>query len=340
MVELTLLLCVVLASLLLTALFRKLAVGRGLLDRPNKRSSHTYPTPLGGGLGIVVSFVGGFMIFTIRAGWEIDYLVSASVGALFIAAMGLWDDWRPVPALWRLLGQVMAVFWVFIWLGGAPDLYLGGSIMFTGVSAALAGGIAFVWLINLYNFMDGIDGLAGVETISVTVIVGGLLWLDGHTDLASVCWLLAAATGGFLVWNWPPARIFMGDTGSGFLGFMIGFLIVVSIGRHTKWLAVWMILLAVFEIDATVTLLRRIIGKKRWYEAHRSHAYQHAAVIWGHGRVSTWALTLNVIWLFPWAMAAFIWPQYGYRHTIAAFLPLVLGALYLRAGVDGDNNSG
>ena len=164
---------------------------------------------------------------------------------------------------------------------------------------------ALVWLTNLFNFMDGIDGLAGMEAVSVSGLGAFLLLRNRLLSGAQLSLMLCAASLGFLVWNWPPAKIFMGDVGSGFLGFTLGTLALFSSKTDSTLVWPWLILLAAFLVDATVTLLRRISGRARWYEAHRSHAYQHAARASGsHAKVTLAVAAMNIGWLFPLAWAA------------------------------------
>ncbi|MDQ6959827.1 MAG: hypothetical protein Q9M27_02270, partial [Mariprofundaceae bacterium] len=179
---------------------------------------------------------------------------------------------------------------------------------FGNVLAALG----IVWLINLYNFMDGIDGLAGGE--AVTVAVGGaiLLGLGGAMDLALVALLLAAASGGFLIWNWPPARIFMGDVGSGFLGYVFAIIALASEKAGAVPAIVWVVLLAIFIFDATYTLMWRVLNGERWYAAHRSHAYQRLVQGgWSHLRVTNTLLCINILILFAIAWIIVMWPRHA-----------------------------
>jgi Fuc2NAc and GlcNAc transferase len=194
--------------------------------------------------------------------------------------------------------------------------------------------IYLVWLVNLYNFMDGIDGIAGAEAVTVTVAAAGLYGLVGIPAPAGmVPGLLAAAAAGFLVWNFPRARIFMGDAGSGFLGLMLGACSVLAALQAPALFWAWQILLGVFLVDATVTLLRRVLRGERFYEAHRSHAYQHAARrVGSHRPVTRAVVAIDVVWLLP--MAALVAtgrlePLYG---IAIAYAPLIALALYYNAG--------
>jgi Fuc2NAc and GlcNAc transferase len=179
-------------------------------------------------------------------------------------------------------------------------------------------------MINLYNFMDGIDGLAGIETLCVSTLGTLLFAWSGLGGLADVVLVLGGATAGFLIWNWPPAKIFMGDVGSGFLGYVFGVL-ALSSAKERPWLLwPWLILLSVFIVDATVTLMKRVITGARWYEAHRSHAYQHAARRWdSHSKVTVAIAAINVVWLFPLAWGACVCPMAAPIFAVTAIVPLV-----------------
>jgi Fuc2NAc and GlcNAc transferase len=156
--------------------------------------------------------------------------------------------------------------------------------------------VGIVWAVNLYNFMDGIDGLAAGEAVSVGAVAAVFLWLTGAPGLAALSLLLAAAAGGFLVWNWHPARIFMGDVGSGSLGYAFGVMTVASERAGAVPAAVWLLLLGVFFGDATLTVLRRLARGEPIFRAHRSHAYQRAPLAGlSHARVTSTVLLLNAV---------------------------------------------
>jgi Fuc2NAc and GlcNAc transferase len=188
-------------------------------------------------------------------------------------------------------------------------------------------------MINLYNFMDGIDGIAGTEAVCVGGLGGLLLAWSGLAGFSSAAIVLAASSAGFLVWNWPPAKIFLGDVGSGFLGFVFGVLAISSAKERLWLLWPWLILLSIFIVDSMLTLARRLIVGARWYESHRSHAYQHAAR-WhaSHLRVTLAVAAVNIAWLFPLAWGACVWPYLGPLFAAVAVAPLVYTALCYNAG--------
>ncbi len=321
-------------SVALTGVVRAYALRRQLIDRPNERSSHSRPTPRGGGLAIVFAHLAGLAALGAGGVLAPHAVVGLAGAGAAVAAIGFADDHGHVPALWRALGHVAAAAWGLWWLGGLPAIPLGGGVWEPGLAGNALGVVGLAWLLNLYNFMDGIDGLAGSEAVFAALAAAVLAAVAGAEGQAWALGLLAAASAGFLVWNWPPARIFMGDAGSGFLGLMLGLLGVAAAGTGAVPLAVWAILLGVFIADATVTLLRRMVRGERWYAAHRSHAYQHLARRWGsHRRVTLAVAAVNLGWLLPLAVAAWHWPGASLPIAVLAVAPLAVLAFRLGAGV-------
>ncbi|SEL60683.1 MraY family glycosyltransferase [Ectothiorhodospira marina] len=312
------------AAFLFTGVLRGYALKTGMLDVPNARSSHEAPTPRGGGLSVVVVVLLGLPVLFWGAGLEGSALVALGLGGALVAAIGWLDDHIDVAARWRLLVHLLAGAWVVFWAGGAPALPLpGGDWAWGWLGVPIL--VLFVgWVLNLYNFMDGIDGIAGVETVTVAGVAAGLLWWVGAPGWALMAALLAVAGVGFLVWNWPPAKIFMGDAGSGFIGFTLAAMAVLTWAGTDLTIWVWLILLGVFIVDATLTLFRRLLRGERVYEAHRSHAYQQAARACGrHLPVTVAVGVINLVWLAPWAWAAVVWPEWGVVMVGVAWAPLV-----------------
>lgn len=284
-----------LASGVLTGWVRRYAE-RALLDAPNARSSHTNPTPRGGGLAIVIVVLAG--IAALAAAGVLDARLAAGIGGggALVAGIGWLDDHGHVAARWRALAQAAAAAWALAWIGAPAALRTGIGELPLGPLGFVLSLLGIVWLTNLYNFMDGIDGIAGGEGVAAGVVGGILLLLAGAPGLALLALLAGAACAGFLVWNWAPARIFMGDVGSGFLGFVFGAAAVASERAGAVPLLAWVVLLGVFVFDATVTLVRRVTRGERWYDAHRSHAYQRAVQAGhSHARVSGTAAVLNLV---------------------------------------------
>ncbi|HEY5475371.1 MAG TPA: glycosyltransferase family 4 protein [Tepidiformaceae bacterium] len=255
-------------------------------------------------------------------------------GGALVALIGFVDDRGHVAPRWRLAGHFAAALWVLALMGGVPALTAVGFMLGSGWLGLAIAAVYLVWMLNLTNFMDGIDGIAGVEAITVclsAVLLSELAAPGRHLWIAPL--VLASATLGFLVWNWPPAKIFMGDAGSGFLGLMLGVLSLQAGWVANRLFWSWVILLGVFVVDATVTLIRRMAHGERFYEAHRSHAYQHAALRRGaHMPVTLAVGVINLCWLLPVAlMVALGWLD-GLLGVLIAYAPLVVVAVRLKAG--------
>jgi Fuc2NAc and GlcNAc transferase len=330
----SLLLGVLLVSGVGTAIVRHYAIARSVLDIPNHRSSHTAPTPRGGGVAVVAVFLLGISVLC-ASGRMDPRLWCALFGAgSIVAVIGFLDDHRHIAARWRLLAHFAAAGWVLAWLGGVPPISIGAAVQDLGIVGDLLAAVALVWLLNLYNFMDGIDGIAGIE--AVTACAGAIVIYSASHGTANVghpAALLAASTLGFLFWNFPPAKIFMGDAGSGFLGITLGVLALDAAIRRPEWLWSWIILLGAFTVDATVTLLFRLNRGEKLYEAHRSHAYQHAAQRYAsHRKVTLAVAAINLLWLLPIALLAGSGRLDGLLATVIAYVPLVWVALVFRAG--------
>ncbi|WP_225879087.1 MraY family glycosyltransferase [Zeimonas arvi] len=321
-------------SALMTGLVRRYALARSILDVPNARSSHTAPTPRGGGVAIVLATLAALPVLAAAGSLPWDALWALAGAGGFVALVGFLDDHGHIAARWRLLAHFAAAAWALAWLGGAPPLHLFGSEIDLGWLGAALAAVYLVWLLNLYNFMDGIDGIASVEAIAVGV-GGALLYaLTGQPGLAMAPLALAAAAGGFLLWNFPPARIFMGDAGSGFLGIVLGVLSLQAAWQAPQLLWSWAILLGVFVVDATLTLLRRLLRGEKVYEAHRSHAYQHASRRFGrHLPVTLAVAAIDLFWLLPIALWVGAGGLDGLLGVVLAYLPLITLALKFRAGM-------
>lgn len=301
-----------------TGWMRRLALRRNILDVPNERSSHSVPTPRGGGVAFVVAILVGCLVL-----WLLDvlsgrFLAALAGGGVLTAGIGWIEDTHGLPPPVRLLAHAAAAGWALAWLGVPARADLGFAVFEWSLYGWAFFLPALVWLINSYNFMDGIDGLAGGE--AATVCVAGVLVLDSGGGEAAML-VTAAAVCGFLLWNWSPARVFMGDAGSGFLGYCMGvFWLVLADGE--AGLVGLPILLAAFLVDATLTLFRRISRGEKWRQAHRSHAYQIAARRWGHARTAKTILRIDLFWLVPCALLTTFRPDWSWFTLPLAFLPL------------------
>lgn len=321
-------------SAALTALVRRLALAHGVLDVPNQRSSHSIPTPRGGGVSIVLVVIAGLFVLSSLRSLSLDLLLALIGGGLSVAAVGFLDDRATVHPFVRLLVHAAAAVWAVVCLGGLPPLQLGHQLVhLEWIGDALAA-LGIIWALNLFNFMDGIDGIAASEAVFVSWSAAVLaLFTREASSVSPVSWTFGAACCGFLLWNWPPARIFMGDVGSGFLGYVIGVLALADARDNPVNLLVWLILCGAFFVDATVTLARRCLRREPVYQAHRSHAYQWLARRWGsHCRTTLTIMAVNAFWLLPCAWLTLQLPHYAIWIAAGALLPLVGLALMAGAG--------
>src|SRR3990167_1117600 len=219
-------------SFYFTHLIRLFSIKKNILDIPNQRSSHQMPTPRGGGLAFVSLFYA--VIFVLRVIHFIPLTVFLSLlGGIPIAVIGYCDDMFGVSSKWRTCVHFFSALWGIAWLGGVPFLNFGEITFHFPVLFFIFATFITVWFINLYNFMDGIDGLAGMEAIFVSLAACSMLMASGFYAVAFICFALTLSVSGFLFFNWPPAKIFMGDVGSGFLGFIFAELMWITnkIGR-------------------------------------------------------------------------------------------------------------
>jgi Fuc2NAc and GlcNAc transferase len=322
-----------LCALLTTRLLLAFALRLSLLDKPSYRSSHTEPTPRGGGLAIVVAFFLALLTLYLTGALGGRLAGALIYGGGAIAIVGFIDDRWSLPARVRFIVHVGAAV-VAVTLTGVPNGLFGEAFAQHRWVVSVMGVIAIVWATNLFNFMDGIDGIAALEAVFFAGAAAALnSYLNGNPGLTTAMLSLAFASLGFLAWNWPPARIFMGDVGSGFLGFALATcMLAMSQARHVA-IEISFILGGVFIVDATVTLVRRIARGDRWFEAHRMHAYQHLTQrLRAHKPVTMIIGAINVGWLLPWAYAVAGHPNYGILFVVLAFLPLVVLAVAAGAG--------
>ncbi|AYG07310.1 glycosyltransferase family 4 protein [Pseudomonas fluorescens] len=325
---------VALASLLLTAVLRQYALRRSIIDIPNARSSHTVPTPRGGGVAIVLTFALSLLVLALLQLVSIAESVALLGSGLLIAVIGFMDDHGHIAARWRLLGHFIAAAWALFWMQGLPAITFFGFSLSLGWLGHLLGAFYLVWMLNLYNFMDGIDGIASLEAICACGGLSLIYFLSGHEALIWAPLLLAMAVVGFLYWNFPPARIFMGDAGSGFLGIVLGGLSIQAAWVGSEFFFAWLIMLGVFVVDATFTLGRRLARGDKVYEAHRSHAYQFASRQFGkHLPVTVSVGVINVVWLFPLALCVTLLGLDGALGVVIAYVPLLLLAVKYKAGM-------
>jgi UDP-N-acetylmuramyl pentapeptide phosphotransferase/UDP-N-acetylglucosamine-1-phosphate transferase len=278
------------ASLALSGLLRRWLLARQILDRPNERSAHTIPVPRGGGLAILAVLL-PVWAYVEPGLWPL--LLAAAV----LGAAGWWDDVRGLGPWPKLIVQVLAVALGMHEVGPLTHGFLPLPLDLVLV------GLIWLWFVNLFNFMDGIDGIAGVEAVCIGLGLSAIgLWFTDFGDLAALSTGLAGAVLGFLYWNWHPAKLFLGDVGSQALGFLIGFLLL-RITAHGAWAAA-IILPLYFLADASWTLARRLIAGENIMAAHAQHIYQQAVRLGrNHGEVASAVLIANLA-LITFALGA------------------------------------
>ena len=310
----------------------------GLLDTPVARSAHVAPKPLGGGAALAAPYFLCVIWFVASA--AISESALAYLGCLFIVVLGFSDD------RWQLSSKVRLPVQFIVSLAavraiGVDSVDFGFFSLSEPLTLSLLAVLSLVWLCNLTNFMDGIDGIAAsqllVTSLSCVVLLVGL---DAAADesgehdvVLTLSVVLAASAAGFILWNWSPASLFMGDAGSGFIGFALGLLALESLVTQRMSVWSWVLLLGVFIADTAVTLLVRIIRGERWYEGHSQHAYQILSRrLNSHSRVVGGVILINICWLLPLAWVAGILPHYGVLFATIGLAPLLLGCYRLGAG--------
>ncbi len=280
-------LIVLFLSWILTGMYRSYAIRKSILDLPNERSSHTVSTPRGGGVAVVIAWFTGLIVLFLTNKIE-NRLFFALLSGAPLAFIGFIDDIYNLHPRIRLLVQMTSAFLGLLFLGGFDSLSIGlhgiGYYILFNVLAF----IAILWSVNLFNFLDGIDGYISSEIIFIGISV----WLLTGD---SVALLMAAATLGFLFWNWEKAKIFMGDVGSTLLGYNVAIFAIFHQNNELSSIPVWLILTSVFWMDATVTLYRRIRNKEKLSVAHRKHAYQRIVQAgFSHQKTVIMAFILNL----------------------------------------------
>ena len=276
-----------LLSFTLTYIIKNYYIKNAILEEVNERSSHTVPTPHGGGIAIVITwFVGiGYLYFNNQI--ESD-LFFALVMGIIISVVSYFDDIYDLSPKVRLLAQGVVAFGGLYFIGGFDSLNL---FVFNIDNQIITNVFAFlliVWFINLYNFLDGINGYAGSEAVFLS-IAGLLIFGGAHFGV------LAVAVLGFLYWNWNKAKIFMGDVGSTLLGYNVAIFTLYYANQEATNLWVWIILFGVFWFDATLTLIRRKLNGEKLSQAHKKHGYQRLNQSgWSHFKVTNYSIVVNV----------------------------------------------
>lgn len=303
-------------SFAMTWIFKNVSKKRNILDIPNERSSHTTPTPRGGGLAIVIAWYIGISALYLM-GLLNRSLYFALLSGLLLACISLIDDVIDLKPSIRLFAQLITVLVAFIFLNGIQPVPVFGREIFPSVILYGITIIGMVWFINLFNFLDGIDGYASIEAITLVL---ALYLFTGH----NINLILIASVIGFLIWNWPKAKIFMGDVGSTQLGFIIVVLGVYFHNENRLSIIYWLILSAPFWFDATLTLFRRWRNKEKLSQAHRKHIYQRLVQSgYSHLKVDIFLILLNTL------LTALVFICIKYNLPQLLLLLLTLSVMYI-----------
>ncbi len=310
---------IMLLSFVCTGLAAWYARRIGMVDHPGERQSHEGVTPRGGGIGIILALLTASLFLLVDG----DETWSKCVlpGMLVLAALGWRDDHVSLSARFRFLVQLLVSMF-----------FLGCMIKngwIQGVGSSVLAVLFLIWMTNLYNFMDGSNGMAGLQAVFGGAVLSCLFSHAGEYNLALISACVAASCAGFLPWNLGNARVFMGDVGSISLGFIFGALLLIGVGNQAFSVPVALMVMLVFIIDSTLTLIGRILKGEQWYNAHKQHLYQRLiAQGWTHGRAALFYQAINLVVLTPGIVIAVIYPALAW--VVALILILVLtSAWYL-----------
>ncbi len=276
-----------LISFFLTYFIKNYAIKKSLVAHVNERSSHTTPTPHGGGIAIAIAWFVGliYLYFTNQIESNLFY---ALLTGFVISTVSFFDDIYELSPKLRLLVQSFCAVLGLYFLGGLHTITLGVFDVSLGVFTNIFAFFMIVWFVNLTNFIDGINGYVGSEFVFLS-IAGFLLFKDAHFIV------LGASVLGFLYWNWNKAKIFMGDVGSTLLGYNIAIFTIYYANQESSNLWVWITLFGVFWFDATLTLIKRRLNDEKLSQAHKKHAYQRLTQAgWSHYKVTNYSIILNM----------------------------------------------
>lgn len=323
-----------LVSLLFTVAFERYARRRSLLDVPNQRSSHRIPVPRGG--GVVIVGIALLSVAILAANGFVGPLFVLGPPVLALAVIGWIDDRRGLSARLRFAVHLGAAVWV---AAAVPDL----GALFPSLTAAWSwvavpiAVLGMVWALNLFNFMDGIDGIAASQCVFISVAALMLLGGTLPSTVGVLLVMLAGGSAGFLIRNWSPASVFMGDVGSGTIGLLLAGVAVWDSAANPGHVWVWVILWGTFLVDATVTLLARAGRLEPVFAAHRSHCYQRFAAKIGHKSTTLGFVSVNTLWCFPWAYLAATSVDWRVVAVVLALAPLAVVAVWQQRGALPDS---
>ena len=315
---------------------KKYAPRLKLMAIPNERSLHREVTPQGGGIIIAIIFLIINLIIYLTGQMKTAEFLALFGGGLVMAFTGFLDDMFEIKRSIRFFIQFLAVGWGLYWVGGIPHPPFFDSEFALYALANAGAVVALVWFINSFNFMDGIDGLATSGATFFSLSIGGYFLWQGIEPYGSLLVILAACSLSFLCFNWPPAKMFLGDAGSNFFGYLFGVMVLITVKNGNLSIWTWLIILAYLITDTTTTTFLRLCLVKGWYHTHRSHAYQNLARVLDNHKFVTCLITgINVFYLLPLAYLSIQYQQYAWLAFAASVIPILgfvlkYGPLYAR----------
>lgn len=299
-----------------------------IFDHPNHRSLHSIPKLRGGGIAILLSYEIFVFICYILKYLSFELFMSQIIGGMLLGMVGWIDDRKHVPVIIRFACHFLSaisLLYLFNWLpvikilGDQFFIYFFGTIIFC---------IYSVWMINLFNFMDGIDGIAVSELIVPSVFIAIVFGINNHYELSLISVVIIASSILFYKYNWPPSKMFMGDVFSGFIGFYFASITLYINNVIKMSVLIVPVLLSVFIYDATITLVRRLLKKEKIWQPHSTHYYQKFAKKYGHKKVTVLVIIINIILFVP-AYLIFMKPEYDLYIAIITFFLVFLSEFLL-----------
>lgn len=332
--------CILIFSVILTAIVRFVALKLDWIDKPNERSAHRESIPTSGGIAIVISFFVGLLALYFTNNISNELFLPLFIGGGLIALVGFIDDIKNLKVNYRIIVHFIAAIFTVSLLGDFGGINIFGYTITSTIFGFIISVLLLIGWINAYNFMDGIDSLAALEAIFVSIAAVFLMFSKGNIADSVYLSLLAVSVMGFLVFNWPPAQIFMGDIGSTFLGFILGVFIIYTTNTDKLSIWTWLILLAVFFVDVIYTISVRVITKQNITRAHKNHCYQKITAIlsknhdkeYVHKTVAWGVISINLIYLLPLAYLSEKYPDFSIILWIMSAIPLILISLKFKAG--------
>jgi len=328
--EISVLASAFLLTILGVQIYRKIAVKFDIVAKRNFRTLHKIDVPKGSGIVFSLVYISLVFLLWTQDMVSNDLAIAICLGGFAATIFGFIDDVIDVPAIIKLIIQISLSSFIIFSFGETP-LLLDKNIapIDTGVLGVFVSVGILVWLMNLYNFMDGVDGMAASGTVFICGTISAVLFfICGNTGLGLIVALLAFSCLGFLLFNWPPASIFMGDAGSVFIGYIFGVLIIYTMLSSEISIWTWLTVFGYFGIDTTTTLILRVARVKKWYGAHRSHAYQNLARIWdSHSKVTGLVLCYHLLWVLPLTILSASYTDYQEIICLLAIFPVIIWTL-------------